>query len=151
MNYPMLTKAEWPAVPENKKVRIQGPWGGMQYHLPVYLPETDPERIPVIIDFLMFGTQAKYVEASCAERGTVPMVEGAEAMPEIAPFTAPYDRAVPYQSWNSLHAALLEKERALLAEYVAGDMSNDELVAQGKEYWAAQIKDLLEGNPDWKI
>ena len=150
MFYPMLTKDDWPAAPE-KKVRLQGPWGGMQYHIPGYLPQTDPERIPVIIDFLMFGTQAKYVEPACAERGTVPMVEGAEAMPEIAPFTAPYDRAVPYQSWSSLNGALYEKERALLAEYVAGDMSNDELVARGKEHWAEEIKNMIESNPDWKI
>ena len=43
------------------EVRIQGPWGGMQYHVPGYLAETDPERIPVIMDWLMFITQAKYV------------------------------------------------------------------------------------------
>jgi len=151
MNYPQLTKAEWPGCPDDKKVRLQGPWGGMQYHVPGYLPETDPERIPVIMDWLMFITQPKYVEPACAERGTVPMVEGAEAMPEIAPFTAPYDRAVPYQSWASLSAPAYESERALLAEYAGSTMSNDELVSRGKEVWEEEVKNLLESNPDWTI
>jgi len=150
MFYPMLTKAEWPAAPE-KKVRLQGPWGGLQFHVPGYLAKTDPERIPVIMDFLMFCTQAKYIEAACAERGTVPMVEGAKARPEIAPFTAPYDRAVPYQSWASLSGPAYERERALLAEYVTGTMSNEELVNRGKQIWEEEVKNVLESNPDWKL
>lgn len=151
MFYPRITKDIWPKAPDNKTVRLQGPWGGLQFHVPGYLTKTDPERIPVIMDFLMFITQPKYVEAFCAERGNVPMVEGAEAIPEIALFRAPYDRAVPYQSWNSLSASAFEQERALLAEYVGGAMTNDALVAKGKEIWEEEVRKLLESNPDWKI
>ena len=72
-------------------------------------------------------------------------------MPEIAPFTAPYDRAVPYQSWASLSGPAFESERALLAEYAGSTMSNDELVSRGQEVWETEVKNLLESNPDWAI
>jgi ABC-type glycerol-3-phosphate transport system substrate-binding protein len=148
--YPIITKDLWPESTE-KTVRLQGPWGGMQYHLPGYLPQTDPARIPVIMDFLMFVTQAEYVSASCAERGVIPMVEGSTTIPEMEPFLAPYDRAVAYQSWAMLAPTAYERERGLLTEYMSTEMSDDQLVAQGQEIWDDEVRKALETNPDWKI
>lgn len=148
--YPVLTKDNWPTAPE-KKVRLQGPWGGLQFHIPGYLPETDSDRINPIIDFLMFITQAEYVSASCAENGTVPMVEGSTTIPEMEPFLAPYDRAVAYQSWAMLSESAYERERGLLAEFMGGTMSDDQLVTKAQEIWSDEVRKSLENNPDWKV
>lgn len=148
--YPVITKDLWPDAPE-KKVRLQGPWGGLQFHIPGYLAETAPEKIPHIIDFLMFVSQAEYVSASCAERGTIPMVEGSTTIPEMEPFLAEFDRAVSYQSWAMLSESAYERERALLAEYMPGQMSDDELLVKAQEIWDDEVRKSLENNPDWAI
>ncbi|MBV7335458.1 ABC transporter substrate-binding protein [Chloroflexi bacterium TSY] len=150
LTYPIITKDIWPDAPE-KHIRLQGPWGGLQFHIPGYLAEEAPEKIPHIIDFLMFVTQPEYVSASCAERGTIPMVRGSTTIPEMQPFLEPFERAVAYQSWASLSGSAYERERALLAEYMPGGMSDDALVAQAQEIWDDEVSKSLENNPDWQI
>ncbi len=148
--YPKITRDLWPGVKETK-IRLQGPWGGSDFHVTGYLPETDPERLPVIMDWLMFITQAKYVTAFCGERGTVPFVEGSTPPPEIEPFMRPYDDIVVYQSWGILSASALNRQIELQTEYMAGGLSDDELLAKAKEVYADEVRKSLENNPDWKI
>jgi len=149
--YPLITKDIWPTAPE-KHVRLQGAWGVMQYHVPGYLAETDPERIPVIMDWLMFMTQAKYISGVCGERGNIPMVEGSTTVPQLAPFLLPYDRKVTYDgAWLILAQTAYARQRQLLAEYMPGGMSDDDFLAKGKEIWADEVRKVLEVNPDWKI
>jgi len=81
----------------------------------------------------------------------VPMVEGSTAIPEIAPFLQPFDRAVAYQSWAMLAESAYVREREILAAYMPGEMSDDELLAKAKEVWADEVRKALENNPDWKI
>ena len=105
----------------------------------------------MIVDFLMYATQPKYVNSMCAEGANIPLVEGCTAIPELEPFMAPFDRALLYQSWNILTADAFTRERGLLAEFVATDMSDDEFLTKGKEIWADELRKALEATPEWKI
>jgi ABC-type glycerol-3-phosphate transport system substrate-binding protein len=151
LHFPIITKDIWPNSPE-KIVRIQGAWGAMQYHVPGYLPDTAPEKIPAIMDWLMWSSKPEHVTAVCAETSLVPLTYGAQARPELAPFTAPYDRAVPYQSWGTLDGALgIEAEYTLWQAYLPSEMGDDEFLETAKKLLGEVVDKVLEANPDWKI
>lgn len=103
------------------------------------------------MDWLMFITQAKYVTAICGENGTVPFVEGSTPPPEIEPFMRPYDDVVHCEGWAILAESAHDREIEIKTEYMAGDISDDELLAKLKEAWADEVRKALETNPDWKI
>jgi len=148
--YPVITKDLWPNAPE-KTVRLQGPWGSMNWFIPGYLPETDPDKIPVIMDLLMFISQPKYVSMVCAEHGTIPLIKGSTTTPEMEPFLRPYDRAVSYQSWAILSGTAYEAQRNLMVEYMSTPMSDDAWISKAKAAWEEEVRKMLELNPDWKI
>jgi raffinose/stachyose/melibiose transport system substrate-binding protein len=148
--FPKITKDTSPLSTE-KTIRLQGPWGLTDFHVPGYLAETDPERIPVIMDWLMFITQPEYVTAITAENGNVPFVEGSTPPPEIEPFTRPYDDVVHCEGWAILAESAHNREIEIKTEYMAGGISDDELLAKLKEAWADEVRKSLESNPDWKI
>ena len=148
--FPIITKDIWPDAPE-KIVRIQGAWGAMQYHVPGYLAEKDPDKIPVIMDWLMFSSKPENVGKCCKETGLVPLTKGAEGLPELAPFYKPYDRAVPYQSWQTLSTSGLNAEYGLWQAYLPSDMSDNEFLQLAKKTWDEEVRKVLEANPDWKI
>ena len=81
----------------------------------------------------------------------VPLTKGAEAIPELAPFNEPYDRAVPYQSWATLSSSGLEAEYTLWQQYLPSDMSDSEFLTLAQEAWDGEVAKVLEANPDWKI
>ena len=148
--FPIITKDIWPAAPE-KIVRIQGAWGAMQYHVPGYLAQKEPDKIPVIMDWLMFSSVPEHVGMVCKETGLVPLTKGAEGLPELAPFYEPYDRAVPYQSWQTLSTSGLQAEYKLWQAYLPSDMSDSEFLDMAKKAWNEEVNKVLEANPDWKV
>ncbi len=148
--FPIITKDIWPAAPE-KIVRIQGAWGAMQYHVPGYLAQKEPDKIPVIMDWLMFSSVPEHVGMVCKETGLVPLTKGAEGLPELAPFYEPYDRAVPYQSWQTLSTSGLQAEYKLWQAYLPSDMSDSEFLDMAKKAWDEEVRKVLEANPDWKV
>lgn len=148
--FPIITKDIWPDSPE-KVVRIQGAWGAMQYHIPGYLAQTDPDKVPVIIDWLRFSSQPENVTALCAETATVPLTYGATGVPGLAPFSQHYDRAVPYQSWATLSSSAYQAEEALWQAYLPGGMTDAEFLEKAQRVWNAEVDKVLEANPDWKV
>ena len=81
----------------------------MQYHVPGYLAEKDADKIPAIMDWLMYSSKPENVTSICLETGLVPLTKGAKGMPELAPFYEPYDRAVPYQSWQTISTTVCSR------------------------------------------
>jgi ABC-type glycerol-3-phosphate transport system substrate-binding protein len=150
MHFPILTKDIWAKAPE-KIVRIQGAWGAMQYHMPGYLAQKAPDKLKAAMDWLMYSSKPENVTAILQETGMVPLTNGAKGIPELEPFTRPYDRAVPYQSWQSLSTSGLEAEYKLWQGYLPNDMSDAEFIKQAKAAWDGEVKKVLEANPDWKI
>jgi ABC-type glycerol-3-phosphate transport system substrate-binding protein len=150
MAFPVVTPDVWPKA-QSKVVRIQGAWGAMQYHIPGYLSETASDKIPHIMDWLMFSSKPENVTAVCAETSLVPLTKGATARPELAPFSQPYDRAVPYQSWATLSSSALNAEYSNWQTYLPSDMSDSDFLAMAQKSWDEEIKKILEANPDWKI
>ena len=146
----MITKDIWAAAPE-KIGRIQGAWGAMQYHVPGYLAESAPDRVGVIMDWLMFSSKPENVTTVLKETGMVPLTKGATGMPELAPFAAEYDRAVPYQSWTTMSPSAQEAEYTLWQEYLPTDMSTDEFRVAAEVSLQSEVDKLLEANPDWKV
>jgi ABC-type glycerol-3-phosphate transport system substrate-binding protein len=151
--YPVITKDMFPSAPASpgKKVRLQGPWGSMNYFIPGYLPKTAPDKLPWIFDLLQWCSQPKYVSAVCAEQGTLPLIKGSTTIPEMAPFLLPYDRPVTYQSWAILSPTAYEGLRSLLGDYMAGSLTDDQVLTKAKERWALEVNKSLEENPTWKI
>jgi hypothetical protein len=103
------------------------------------------------MDWLMYITKPENVSIQANERAKIPLVKGCVPVPELGPFVKPFDRAVAYQSWGMLSASALERERGLLAEYMPGPMSDDELLSKAQEIWEDEVRKALENNPDWKI
>ena len=148
LDYPIITTDQWPGSRE-KVVRIDGPWGNMQYFVTGYLKETEPEKLPVIRDLMMYISQPHIVGAVAAEGGMIPFVEGAPVAPNMEPWMRPYDRAVTWQSWASLSGTAYEAQRNLMAEYMHGDIDDDTLLEKGKKAWEEETQKLLDNNPDW--
>ena len=147
--FPIITKDIWPAAPE-KVVRIQGAWGAMQYHVPGYL-SSQPEKVDVIMDWLMFSSMPEHVGDICKETGLVPLTKGAQGLPELAPFYEPYDRAVPYQSWQTLSSSGLTAEYELWQQYLPSDMTDSEFLDLANSKLEAEVDKVLEANPDWAV
>jgi raffinose/stachyose/melibiose transport system substrate-binding protein len=148
--FPVVTPDIWPKA-QSKVVRIQGAWGAMQYHIPGYLSETASDKIGPIMDWLMFSSKPENVTAVCAETSLVPLTKGAQARPELAPFSQPYDRAVPYQSWATLSSSAMNAEYSNWQAYLPSTMSDSEFLAMAQKSWEEEIAKILESNPDWKI
>ncbi len=148
--FPIITKDIWPAAPE-KVVRIQGAWGAMQYHMPGYLAQKDPDKVTACMDWLMYSSKPENVTQILKETGMVPLTKGAEGMPELAPFNQPYDRAVPYQSWQTLSTGGLEAEYKVWQQYLPNEMTDDALISTAKDALKAEVDKVLEANPSWKI
>ncbi len=148
--FPVITTDNWAKAP-NKVVRIQGAWGAMQYHVPGYLAQKTPDKIKPIMDWLMFSSQPDNVTAICAETSLVPLTKGATARPELAPFSQPYDRAVPYQSWATLSSSAMNTEYKNWQAYLPAEMSDSAFLDMAKKSWDDEVKKILESNPDWKI
>lgn len=148
--FPVVTKDMWPKSQE-KILRIQGAWGAMQYHVPGYLAKKDPDKVTSIMDWLMFVSKPENVTRCLMETSLVPLTKGAKGIPELEPFTRPYDRAVPYQSWNSLSGAALTAEYGVWQKYVPTAMTDDELIVTAKAALAEEVNKVLESNPEWKI
>ncbi len=150
MAFPVITPENWPKA-QSKVVRIQGAWGAMQYHVPGYLSQTASDKIGPIMDWLMFSSKPENVTAVCAETSLVPLTKGATARPELAPFSQPYDRAVPYQSWATLSSSALNAEYSNWQAYLPSSMSDSEFLAMAQKSWDEEVAKILESNPDWKI
>jgi raffinose/stachyose/melibiose transport system substrate-binding protein len=149
LSFPVITKDVWDRAPE-KVVRIQGAWGAMQYHVPGYLADKEPDKIPAIMDWLMFSSKPDNVTKVLLETGLVPLTHGAKGMPELAPFYEPYDRAVPYQSWATISQDGLNAEYKLWQAYLPSQMSDDQFLAEAKKAMDGVVAKVLESNPDWK-
>ena len=150
LSFPVITPDVWPSA-QSKVVRIQGAWGAMQYHVPGYLAETASDKISHIMDWLMFSSKPENVTAVCAETSLVPLTKGATARPELAPFSQPYDRAVPYQSWATLSSSAMNAEYSNWQAYLPSTMSDSEFLAMAQKSWDEEVAKILESNPDWKI
>jgi ABC-type glycerol-3-phosphate transport system substrate-binding protein len=150
LEYPVLTKDIWPAVPETV-CRIEGAWGGMQYHMPGYLTETDPDKIGVLMDFLMFVSKPENVSKNLQENSTLPLIYGAEGQEGLEPFFEPYDFDIIWAAWNNLSGSAREVEHQLWQSYVPTDMSDDEFLEKSQEAWETELQKVLETNPEWKI
>ena len=150
LHFPVITRDIWQKSME-KIVRIQGAWGAMQYHMPGYLAKNDPDKLKAAMDWLMFSSKPENVTMVVQETGLVPLTKGATGIPELEPFTRPYDRATPYQSWQSLSTSGLEAEYKLWQAYLPSSMSDDEFLKEAKAAWDGEVKKVLESNPDWKI
>jgi len=150
LQFPVITKDIWPASSE-KTVRIQGAWGAMQYYVPGYLSQTEPDKISVIFDWLKFSSKPDNVSAVCMETGLVPLVHGAEGLPELAPFMVVPDRATPCQGWASLGQSAREAEHTLWQKYIPSDMSDAEFLDLARATWDDEVAKILEVNPDWVL
>jgi len=150
LNYPIITKDVWPTAIE-KQVAMIGAWAELQYHIPAFLAEKEPEKLPWLKDFIMFICQPDYVSAIIAEYGMLPLIKEAHGTEVQEPFMAPYDVPIPYQGWMCLSQSALDAERTLGLEYMATDMSDEEVLEKGKETWEAEVEKMLESNPDWVI
>ncbi len=148
--FPVITPDIWPKA-QSKVVRIQGAWGSMQYHVPGYLPQTASDKVGQVMDWLMFSSKPENVTAICAETSMVPLTKGATARPELAPFSQPYDRAVPYQSWATLSSSAMNAEYTNWQAYLPSEMSDSEFLGMTQKAWDAEVEKILESNPDWKI
>ena len=148
--FPKVTAETWPGA-EGKTWRLMGPWGNLQPHLPGYLPKTDPEKLPVIKDMLNYLSQPRYVSPICYETFNVPYLEGATGHPYTKPWAEKVERSVSYQSWFMAGPGMAERVRDLLAEYMAGGLSDDAMLEKAKEKWAEVMATNLEANPQWKI
>jgi hypothetical protein len=115
------------------------------------MAQKEPDKIPVIMDWLMFSSKPENVTKILKETGMVPLTKGAEGMPELAPFNQPYDRAVPYQSWQTLSSDGLQAEYKLWQQYLPSDMNDQQFLDAAKKAWDAEVKKVLEANPDWKV
>ncbi len=150
-HFPVIGPEIYPKA-QSKIIRIQGAWGAMQYHVPGYLAQKEPAKIPVIMDWLMYSSQPENVTKICQETGLVPLTNGAQGIPELAPFMEPYDRATPYQSWGTLDAAFgMEEEYKLWQQYLPSNMSDAEFLEAAQTSWKSVVDRVLESNPDWKI
>ncbi len=150
LSFPVITPDIWPNA-QSKVVRIQGAWGAMQYHVPGYLAQTASEKVSHVMDWLMFSSKPENVTIVCAETSMVPLTLGATARPELAPFSQPYDRAVPYQSWATLSPSAMNAEYTNWQAYLPSEMSDSDFLAMTQKAWDAEVAKLLESNPDWKI
>jgi len=148
--YPIITKDVWSSAME-KQPALKGAWAELQYHIPAFLSEKAPEKLPWLEDFIMFICQPDYVSSIIAEYGMLPLIKEARAKPELEPFMAPFDYATPYQGWMGLSQSALNAERKIGIEYMSSDMSDDEILAKGKETIEVEVNKVLESNPDWKL
>jgi raffinose/stachyose/melibiose transport system substrate-binding protein len=148
--FPIITKDIWPNAPE-KVVRIQGAWGSMQYHVPGYLAQKEPDKVAAIMDWLMYSSKPDNVTRVLKETSMVPLTKGAVGRPELAPFNQPYDRAVPYQSWATLTGDAFIAEEKLWQSYLPNSMTDQQFLDAAKKALNAEVKKVLEANPDWKV
>jgi ABC-type glycerol-3-phosphate transport system substrate-binding protein len=151
IHFPIVTKDLWPKSQE-KIIRIQGAWGAMQYHIPGYMAQKEPDKIPLIMDWLMYSSKPENVTAVCNETSLVPLTKGATPRPELAPFGQPYDRATPYQSWCTLQCSYgMEAEYKLWQAYLPSNMSDAQFLTEAKKSLGEVVRKVLEQNPDWKV
>ena len=149
MDYPVITADQY-AGARDKTVRIDGPWGNLQYFVTGYLKETEPDKLPIIKDVLMYISQPHIVGAVSAEGGMIPFVEGAPVAPNMEPWMRPYDRAVAWQSWATLSGTAYEAQKNLMGQYMFGDINDNQLLEKAKKSWGEEVQKLLDNNPDWK-
>jgi hypothetical protein len=123
----------------------------MQYHVPGYIATKDPDKVNAIMDWLMFSSKPENVSKVVKETGMVPLTKNAEGMPELAPFNQPYDRAVPYQSWQTLSSDALTAECKLWQQYLPSSMNDTQFLDAAKKALDGEVKKVLESNPDWKV
>lgn len=150
MEFPIVTKDVWDTSQE-KQVTMKGAWAELQYHIPAYLAEKEPEKLPWLKDFIMFIAQPDHVSSLIAEYGMLPLLKEAHGTPEQEPFMGDYDVATPYQGWMGLSQSALDAERRIGMAYMAGMMSDEEVLEAGKEEWEAELEKILESNPDWRL
>ena len=80
----------------------------------------------------------------------VPLTKEAKGMPELAPFYEPYDRAVPYQSWQTISSDGLQQEYKLWQKYLPSQMTDDQFLDEARKALDGVVARVLEANPDWK-
>jgi ABC-type glycerol-3-phosphate transport system substrate-binding protein len=149
MPFPTVTKDNY-AGAANKVVRIQGAWGAMQYHVPAFVAQKDPEKLAAIMDWLMFLSKPENVSKVVQESGLLPLVKGGKTTPEMEPFLGQYDRAVPFQSWQTLSTAAMNTEYKQWQGWLTTSMSDAEFLEIAKAGWKAEVDKVIEANPTWK-
>ena len=123
----------------------------MQYHIPGYLPATDPVALEATMDWLRFLCQPQHLAEVLKEATRIPLIKDTEAMPWMEPFLRPFDSNIMWVAWNSLSGNARYVESQIWQAYVPTQMSDDEFLNLCKQSWDEELQKVLETNPDWVI
>lgn len=147
-NFPVITPQD-ASLATGKQTKIYGAWGALQWLVPGYLAKEDPEKIPVIMDFLMFLSKPENVSKVDLESDGEPNIVGASPPPGHEVFHEDIDIA-NMQGYNSrLDKSYSSVFLAALQTYLTGSDSPEKFVDRVIEQSKKSSENLIKQNPDW--
>lgn len=141
-NFPTVTKQSAPLSVE-KGAKIYGPWGPGQWILPGYLQKDDPDKIPVIMDYLMFLSKPDNIALLDKETESEPNIIGAKA-PEGHEVFQENLPIIVIQHYNAyLGKSFADKFERALTLYLTGSLDLDGLMTQVKQFYTQGAEETI--------
>jgi ABC-type glycerol-3-phosphate transport system substrate-binding protein len=150
-NFPTITKEVSPLA-FGQTVRIYGTYGSEQWLIPGYLQQTNPGKIPTIIDFLRFASIPQNFGLLTKEGLAVPNIIGTPTDPALAPFVSGNVPLFPVQHYLGLLTTQFGSQvQTLIQSYMAGQISLSTFVSQYDALTKSAVDAELQQFPQWKV
>ncbi|MCU6709937.1 extracellular solute-binding protein [Paenibacillus sp. J5C_2022] len=147
-NMPAITQ-DVASLASGNATKIYGPWGGLQWIVPGYLEKEEPDKIPVIMDFLMFLSTPDNVTKLVHEANSEPNVIGATPPEGHETFT----ENIPLANVQGYHALFdppfNDKVGTAVQFYIGGEWSEEKFLEKMKSYYLEAADRLATANPEW--
>lgn len=141
-NFPTVTK-ESASLSTEKGAKILGPWGPAQWLVPGYLAETDPDKIPVIMDYLMFLSKPENISKLDLESGFEPNIVGAQSPPGHDVFQEDLPILVIQHFEAFLGQSFGEKYNKALQLYLNGSIDLDNFLGQLEQFYKQGAEETI--------
>lgn len=134
---------------------VGGPSGSFQYSVSSEKANStmSPEKLEVVIDWLMYITEPSRVSEIVNEYGSFcPTIKGstpAEGMEHLLDnLNADY---TVFQGGQALNSVIYDTVFRYLHQYMLGDVEKEEVIEALKETMDEEVETVLEDNPEWEI
>ncbi|MFD0717174.1 ABC transporter substrate-binding protein [Paenibacillus sp. GCM10027626] len=141
-NFPTLKK-ESASLSTESGAKIYGPWGPGQWIVPGYLQQDDPDKIPVIMDYLMFLSNPENISALDKETESEPNIVGAEAPAGHEVFQEDLPIIVVQHYGAYLGKAFFDKFDSALSLYLSDKLTIDEFLEQMKQFYQQGAEETI--------
>lgn len=150
-NFPTITQDVSPLA-TGQQIRLYGTYGSEQWLIPGYLQQTNPGKIPTIIDFLRFASAPQNFGLITNEGMAVPNIIGTATNPAIAPFVDGNVPFFPVQHYRALLTPQFGSQiQTLIQSYLAGQISLDAFVSQYDTLTKSAVDTEIQQFPQWKV